>query len=100
MSCFHTVFVIETSSGQCVLQHAFREGRIGAVAFSEDERMLAVGVIGQEVAVWELNSRSIVYFDHDFVTVQNHGRMALANTIAFAHGSPCLLIRQAIIRLK
>lgn len=90
MSCFHSVFVIETSSGQCVLQHAFREGRIGAVAFSEDERMLAVGVIGQEVAVWELNSRSIVYFDHDFVTVQNHGRMALANTIAFAHGSSML----------
>ncbi|KQO10792.1 WD40 repeat domain-containing protein [Paenibacillus sp. Leaf72] len=90
MSCFHTIFVIEINGGRCVLQHTFREGRIGAVAFSEDERMLAVGVIGQEVAVWELNSGSIVYFDHDFVTVQDHGRMALANTIAFAHGSSML----------
>ncbi|SFF41718.1 WD40 repeat [Paenibacillus algorifonticola] len=90
MSCFHTVFVIETSGGQCVLQHAFREGRIGAVAFSEDERMLAVGVIGQEVAVWELNTGSIVYFDHDFVTMSDHGRMVSTSTIAFAHGSSML----------
>ncbi|WP_147385165.1 hypothetical protein [Paenibacillus thiaminolyticus] len=64
---YRTFYCIEFGTGQVVLQHTYKDGKIAAIQISPDERLLAVGLFGATMAVWDIASREVVAERDDFV---------------------------------
>ncbi|WP_189027492.1 hypothetical protein [Paenibacillus albidus] len=67
-----------------VLQHTYKDSKIAAIQVSSDEQLLAVGVFGGELAVWDLNSASRIARRDDFVWLGNPGWIGMTQTLAFS----------------
>jgi WD40 repeat protein len=96
---YRTFYCIDFNSGRTVLQHVFDDdSKIAAVAMSPDERLLAVGVFGKRVKVWDVESGVGSYEDEEFVWLGLPSRVGMTETIAFSHDSQTLLyaVRQAV----
>lgn len=76
-------YVIDLCTGDVLLEHKYAERKIGAISFSADERFIAIGLLGDEVAVWDLHSRSILAERDDFVWIGLADRVGMTQTLAF-----------------
>ncbi|WP_019420741.1 WD40 repeat domain-containing protein [Paenibacillus sp. OSY-SE] len=80
---YGTFYVIDFSTGEVVLEHSYKERKIGAIMFSPDERLIAVGMFGKEVVVWDIQCRKTILERDDFVWLGLADCVGMTQTLAF-----------------
>lgn len=88
---FGTFYVIDFHTGAVVLEHSYKDRKIGAISFSPDERFIAVGMFGQEVTVWDIKCRQAITERNDFVWLGLPDRVGMTQTLAFTWRSDKLV---------
>lgn len=88
---YRTFYCIEFSSGQLVLQHTYDESKIASIQISPDEQLLAVGLFGANVTVWDISKKEILVDRDDFVWLGLPSKVGVTSTLVFTKDSKRLV---------
>jgi len=84
---YGTFHILYSQSSELLLTHYYRDKKINFVAFNEKEDLLAVGILGDRMDIWNIRTKKIILSRDDLVWIGLADQISEVRIITFLKNS-------------